>query len=76
MRDIADLLIRPVGRPAEKPIVWYEGFLYWAASWTTARRVVAKVETRAGDLFPRVGIIETNTQLGNRKVVRFYNQRG
>jgi len=76
MRDIAELLTRPVGRPAYKPIVWYKGFLYRAASWTTARRVVAKVEFHAGELFPRVGFIVTNTQLRNRKVVHFYNQRG
>jgi hypothetical protein len=76
LRDIAELLIRPVGRPANKPVVWYKGFLYRAASWTTARRVVAKVEHHAGELFPRLGFIVTNTQLANRKVVRFYNQRG
>src|ERR1035438_9494136 len=76
MRDIAELLTRPVGRPAYKPIVWYKGFLYRAASWTTARRVVAKVEFHAGELFPRVGFIVTNTLLRNRKVVHFYNQRG
>jgi len=55
--------------------VWYKGYLYRAASWTTARRVVAKVEY-AGELFPRLGFIVTNTQLANRKVVHFYNQRG
>jgi hypothetical protein len=56
--------------------VWYKGFLYRAASWTTARRVVAKVEFHAGELFPRVGFIVTNTQFRNRKVIHFYNQRG
>ena len=30
----------------------------------------------AGELFPRLGFIVTNTQLANRKVVHFYNQRG
>src|SRR5713101_2489340 len=39
-RDIEELLTRPVGRPSHKPIVWYKGFLYQAASWKTARRVV------------------------------------
>jgi hypothetical protein len=43
-RDIAELLTRPVGRPSHKPVVRYKGFLYQAASWKTARRVVAKVE--------------------------------
>jgi hypothetical protein len=76
LRDIAELLTRPVGRPGHKPVVWYKGFLYRAASWTTARRVVAKVEFHAGELFPRLGFIVTNTQLANRKVVHFYNQRG
>ena len=70
------MLTRPVGRPAHKPVVWYKGFLYRAASWTKARRVVAKVEFHAGELFPRVGYIVTNTQLRNGKVVHFYNQRG
>jgi hypothetical protein len=51
-RDVAELLPRPVGRPSHKPIVWYKSFLYKAASWTTARRVVAKVEHHAGELVP------------------------
>ena len=53
-RDIAELLPRPVGRPSHKPLVEYKGFLYRAASWETARRVVAKVEFHFGELFPRV----------------------
>src|SRR3989442_12538404 len=44
LRDIEELLTRPVGRPSHKPIVWYKGFLYQAASWKSARRVVAKAE--------------------------------
>jgi hypothetical protein len=58
LRNIEELLeARPVGRPSHKPIVWYKGFLYQAASWKTARRVVAKVEYHAGELFPRPGFI-------------------
>jgi hypothetical protein len=75
-RDIAELLPRPVGRPSHKPLVEYKGFLYRAASWETARRVVAKVEHHAGELFPRVGFIVTNLTLPSRAVVRFYNKRG
>ena len=75
-RDIAELLTRPMGRPRHKPVVWYKGFLYQAASWKTARRVVAKVEHHAGELFPRVGFIVTNLTLPSRAVVRFYNKRG
>ena len=52
-RDVAELLPRPVGRPSVKPLAEYKGFLYQAASCKTARRVVAKVEHHAGELFPR-----------------------
>jgi Transposase DDE domain group 1 len=75
-RDIEELLTRRVGRPSHKPVVWYKGFLYQAASWKTARRVVAKVEFHAGELFPRVGFIVTNLETPSRAVVRFYNKRG
>jgi hypothetical protein len=75
-RDINELLTRPVGRPSQKPVVWYKGFLYQAASWKTARRVVAKIEFHFGELFPRVGFIVTNLETDSRAVVRFYNKRG
>ena len=75
-RDIEELLTRPVGRPSNKPLVEFKGFLYQAASWKIARRVVAKVEHHPGELFPRVGFIVTNLTLPSRAVVRFYNKRG
>ena len=75
-RDIAELLTRPVGRPSYKPVVWFKSFLYRAASWKRARRVVAKVEFHFGELFPRVGFIVTNLTAESRAVVRFYNKRG
>jgi hypothetical protein len=75
-RDIAELLTRPVGRPSHKPVVWYKSLLYQAASWKTARRMVAKVEFHFGELFPRVGFIVTNLETDSRAVVRFYNKRG
>jgi hypothetical protein len=75
-RNIEKLLARPVGRPSHRPVVRYKGFLYQAASWSAARRVVAKVEFHAGELFPRVGFIVTNLELPSRAVVRFYNKRG
>ena len=65
-REIAELLVRPVGRPSHKPVVWYRSFLYHAASWKTARRVVAKVEFHFGELFPRVGFIVTNLEADSR----------
>ena len=73
---IEDLLFRPRGRPSRTPLVRYKSFHYQADSWTTPRRVVAKVEHHVGELFPRVGFIVTNLRLPNRAVVRFYNKRG
>ena len=75
-RDIAELLTRPVGRPSHRPLVRHKSFLYQAESWNKARRVVAKVEFHAGELFPRVGFIVTNLETDSRAVVRFYNKRG
>ena len=65
-----------MGRPSHKPVVRYKSFLYQAATWKAARRVVAKVEFHFGELFPRVGFIVTNLAAQNRAVVRFYNKRG
>jgi Transposase DDE domain group 1 len=75
-REVAELLTRSVGRPSHKPVVRYKSFRYQAASWTTARRVVAKVEWHCGELFPRVGFIVTTLEADGRAVVRFYNKRG
>ncbi len=67
---------RPVGRPSRAPKVFYASFSYQAASWQRARRVVAKVEWQAGELFARVGLIVTNLNWPPRKIVKFYNHRG
>ena len=75
-RETAELLPRPVGRPSHKLLVEDKGFLCRAASWKTARRVVAKVEHHPGLLSPRVGLIVTNLTLPSRAVVRFCNKRG
>ena len=73
---IEHLLTRPVGRPPRKPIVLYESFQYKAASWHESRRVVAKIEWHAGELFPRIGFIVTNLRWKSSNVVKFYNKRG
>ena len=74
--EIEDLLFRPPGRLSRKPLVRYKSFRYQAESWTTPRRIVAKVEHHQGELFPRIGFIVTNMVLPSRSVVRFYNKRG
>jgi hypothetical protein len=75
-RNITELLTRSVGRPSQQPVVRFKSFLYQAASWKQARRVVAKIEFHCGDLFPRVGFIVTSLAASSRAVVRFYNKRG
>ena len=61
--EIEDILFRPPGRPSRKPLVRYKSFRYQAKSWTTPRRIVAKVEHHRGELFARVGFIVTNMVL-------------
>ena len=75
-RKIEPLLTRPVGRPPRRPKVFYHSFEYQAGTWDRARRVVAKVEWHAGELFPRVGFIVTNLPWRMDRVIRFYNKRG
>ena len=74
--EIEDILFRPPGRPSLKPLVRYKSFRYQAESWSKPRRIVAKVEHHAGELFPRVGFIVTSMALPSRSLVRFYNKRG
>jgi hypothetical protein len=57
-------------------VVRLKSFLYQAASWKTARRVVVKVEFYCEELFPRVGFIVTSMAASSSSVVRFYNERG
>jgi len=73
---ISELLRRPVRRPSHRPPVRYTSFRYQAASWRTARRVVAKIEFRYDELFPRVGFIVTTLETDSRAVVRFYRAPG
>jgi hypothetical protein len=73
---IAHLLTRPVGRPPNKPQVFYASFSYQAQSWSKPRRVVAKVEWHQGELYPRVGFVVTNLTRPAERVSKFYNGRG
>jgi hypothetical protein len=74
-REIDHLMTRPVGRPSRKPKVFFHDFSYRAASWKSSRRVIAKVEWHAGELFPRIGFIVTNMSSSPQAVVHFYNHR-
>jgi hypothetical protein len=50
------------GWPSQKPVAWHKSFLYQAASWRTARRVVASIELHFAELFPRVGFVVANLE--------------
>ena len=76
LRETDHLMTRPVGRSPKKPRIFFHDFSYQAKSWKKSRRVVAKVEWHAGELFPRIGFIVTNLQRKPENVVRFYNKRG
>jgi hypothetical protein len=73
---IGYLLKRPVGRPPNEVRRYYANFTYQAGSWIKPRRVIAKVEWHAGELYPRVGFIVTNMSRPDKRVVAFYNKRG
>src|SRR6478735_2490778 len=73
---IGYLLKRPVGRPPSEVRRFYANFTYQAGSWSSPRRVIAKVEWHPGELVPRVGFIVTNLSRPAERVVAFYNQRG
>jgi Transposase DDE domain group 1 len=75
-RQVAHLLKRPVGRPSKTPKVIHHSFRYQAKSWDRSRRVVAKIEWHAGELFPRVGFVVTNLRRSPKRVIRFDNGRG
>ena len=76
MKEVEHLMKRPVGRPSYEPKVFYHSFQYRASSWDISRRVVAKVEWHAGELFPRIGFIVTNMTGWSSSIVHFYNKRG
>ena len=73
---IGYLLKRPAGRPPHEIRRYFASFSYEAQSWKKPRRVVAKVEWHAAELYPRVGFIVTNLARPAERVVGFYNQRG
>ena len=69
-RQIAHLMKRPVGLPSKTQKVYHHSFQYQAKSWDRARRVVAKVERHAGELFPRVGFVVTNLRRSPKRVIK------
>ena len=75
-RLIEPHLKRPEQLEPGQPAVTYPDFAYQAGTWNEPRRVVAKIEWHAGELFPRVGFIVTNRTDPAKGIVRFYNGRG
>jgi hypothetical protein len=56
---IGYLLKRPVGRPSNDVCRSYESFTNQAGSWSKPRRVIANVEWHPGELYPRVGLVNS-----------------
>jgi len=75
-REIEYCLERPEELEPWHPAVTYHNFAYRAGTWDRPRRVVAKIEWHADELFPRVGFIVTNRTDPAKGIVRFYNGRG
>jgi len=65
-REVEPLLTRPVGRPSNKPVVWYHDFRYQAGSWDKPRGVVAKIEHHKGPGAP--GLREKLIKIGAKVV--------
>jgi hypothetical protein len=74
--NIEHLMTRPLCRPPKKPIVLYHSFRYQAAGWDIPRRVAAKIEWYAGELFPKIGFIVTNLRWKSSNADKFYSKRG
>jgi len=75
-REIEPLLSQRENPEPGRPVVVYHDFQYQAGTWNKPRRVVAKIEWHAGELFPRVGFIVTNRKDPAKGIVHFYNGRG
>jgi hypothetical protein len=75
-RLIEPYLVRPAALEPGAPVFSYHDVHYQAGTWDHPRRVVAKIEWHAGELFPRVGFVVTNRTDPAPGVVRFYNGRG
>jgi len=73
-QTLADSFLNPDN--LHKREVYHREFMYQAASWTKAHRVVVKMERPAGELLFQFTFIVTNMTLQPKNVVRFYCQRG
>ena len=54
----------------------FDSFPYQAASWHQERRVICKVERKAGELYPRHHFIVTNLNSPPKQVFGAYQKRG
>jgi len=75
-RAIEPCLERPEELEPWQPVVTYHNFAYRAGTWDRPRRVAAKIEGHADELFPRGGCIVPNRTDPAKGIVRFYHGRG
>jgi hypothetical protein len=67
---------RPEGRPLKSGFqVKVVDLQYQAESWHKPRRILAKIEWRRGELFPRIGFVVNKSRLPAGKVIKVHNGR-
>lgn len=64
------------GSDFSKTNTLYGQFMYQAKSWDKARRVVCKIERKAGELLPSHTFVVTSMDASAKDVIRFYSKRG
>lgn len=76
LEELVSDLTKTIKKDKQKVVTVYKDFSYQAESWDKPRRIIAKIEQYPDELFPRVSFIVTNLKWRNKKVIKFYNQRG
>lgn len=54
----------------------YGEFMYRAKSWDIERRVVCKIQRKAGELLPSYTFVVTSMEATAKDVIKFYSKRG
>lgn len=54
----------------------YGEFMYRAKSWNQERRVVCKIQRKAGELLPSYTFVVTTMEASAKDVIKFYSKRG
>jgi hypothetical protein len=75
-QHVEDHFYTSYGQDFTKTHALHEDFFYTASSWNKERRVVCKVERKAGELHLRHTFIVTNLKSFSGQVIKVYQKRG